>query len=61
VADTVKNRPYRRFSDYRAFVESHDVTIPRRYGARFLVVPSSFRVDGAERLHADRRYALYRL
>jgi hypothetical protein len=61
VADTDKNRPYRRVSDYRAFVDSHDISIPRRYGARFLVVPSTFRIAGAERIHADRRYALYRL
>jgi hypothetical protein len=61
VADTDKNRPYRRVADYRAFLESHDTSIPRRYGAQFLVVPSTFRIDGAERLHTDRRYALYRL
>jgi hypothetical protein len=61
VADTDKNRPYRRVADYRAFFESHDASIPRRYGARFLVVPSMFRIDGAVRLHTDRRYALYRL
>ena len=61
MADTDKNRPYRRVADYRAFLESHDASIPRRYGAQFLVVPSMFQVDGAERLHTDRRYALYRL
>jgi hypothetical protein len=61
VADTKKNRPYRRVADYRAFVRSHDIAIPIRYGADYLVVPRMFSIDGAQRLHTDERYALYRL
>jgi Family of unknown function (DUF6541) len=61
VADTTKNRPYARRLDVQRFFETHDLAIPRRYGAGYLVVPPSFPADGLQRLYGDRRYVLYRL
>ncbi len=61
VADTRKNRPYKRRADVEAFFATRDLAIPRRYGAEYLVVPRTFPAGGLERLFADERYALYRL
>ena len=38
VADTTQNRPYERRKDVIAFYRSGDLGIPRRYGARWLVI-----------------------
>ncbi len=61
VADTRKNRPYKRRADVLRFFATRDLAIPRRYGAEYLVVPRTFPAGRLERLYADRRYALYRL
>ncbi len=63
VADTKANRPYERREDARAFFRTGDLSIPRRYGATWLVVDrgrSKLRLD-LRRVYADRTYALYRL
>ena len=38
VADTAENRPYERARDARKFVATGDLSIPRAYGAEYLVV-----------------------
>ena len=63
VANTTKNRPYERRADVLAFGRSHDLAIPRRYGATWIVLdrtrmPFDLRL---RRVYADRRYELYRL
>ena len=63
VADTKANHPYRRRDDARAFFRTGDLSIPRRYGARWLVVD---RARSTLKLHLpqvymDDRYVLYRL
>ena len=63
VADTVDNRPYRRQRDVNAFLITGDLAIPRRYGARYVVIDRS-RFDTAVRgraLYRDRRFVLYRI
>lgn len=63
VADTDDNRPYERARDVRRFLRTGDLSIPRRYGAGWLVVDREhFRVRLNRRpLHRDDRYSLYRL
>ncbi len=63
VADSDENRPYARARDGRAFLATGDLSIPRRYGAEYLVVDRarlrrSFRL---QELYRDQRFALYRL
>ena len=63
VADTVENRPYERRDDFRRFARSGDLTVPREYGAEWLVVDTS-RFDVRPSLAVafrDERWALYRL
>jgi hypothetical protein len=64
VADTDENRPYERRQDVIAFFASGDLTIPRRYGAEYLIVDGQrfgeVRPD-LPVVHEDERYTLYRL
>jgi hypothetical protein len=63
VADTTTNRPYVRRDDVLAFRRTHDLAIPRRYGAGWIVLDRSrwpFELP-LTRVYADARYALYRL
>jgi hypothetical protein len=61
VADTEANRPYRRRLDVIRFFRTRDVSILRRYEARWLVVDKRrFHVRPRWRLvYGDARYALY--
>jgi hypothetical protein len=63
VADTHANRPYARRRDVIMFLRTGDLTIPRRYGASWLVVDRSrpHAKVGARAVYRDRRYAVYRL
>jgi hypothetical protein len=63
VADTIRNRPYERRKDVIAFFRTGDVSIPRRYGAEWIVI-NTRRFDRPLRLtkaYEDDRFALYRL
>ena len=63
VADTDANRPYERRKDVIAFLQSGDLSIPRRYGAGWLVVDRK-RHDVEVPLtpvYSDSRYSLFRL
>jgi hypothetical protein len=63
VADTEENRPYQRREDVNAFLVSGDLAIPRRYGARFVVIDRSrfdTRPAGRE-LYRDGHFVLYRI
>jgi hypothetical protein len=63
VADTTENRPYERRGDVQRFFRTGSLAIPRRYGARWLVVDRA-RFDLALRLptaYGDARYVLQRL
>jgi hypothetical protein len=63
VADTDENRPYERARDVRRFLRTGDLEIPRRYGAKWLVVDGEhYRVRVKLRpVYRDGRYSLYRL
>ena len=63
VADTEKNRPYERARDARRFARTGDLSIPRAYGAHYVVVD---RRRGEPKLdlpvvYADDRFTLYRM
>ncbi len=63
VADTKANHPYQRRDDARAFLRTGDVSIPRRYGATWIVLDrqrSKLKLD-LPRAYADSVYVLYRL
>jgi hypothetical protein len=63
VADTDENRPYERRDDVRAFFRTGDLSVPRRYGADWLVVDHR-RFDVRPALPVvfrDGRFAVYRL
>jgi hypothetical protein len=63
VADTAENRPYERARDARRFLRTGDLSIPRRYGARYVVV-DGLRTDlELERpvVYEDERFTVYRL
>ena len=63
VADTEDNRPYERRDDVNEFLVSGDVAIPRRYGARYVVIGRrrfDTRPRGRE-LYKDDRFVLYRV
>ena len=63
VADTKANRPYERREDAKQFFRTGDLTIPRRYGATWLVIKtarSKLRPD-LPKAYADKDYVLYRL
>jgi hypothetical protein len=63
VADTEENRPYERAEDARRFLRTGDLSIPRGYGAGYLVVDRSRtgRTFRLPELYRDDRYALYEL
>jgi hypothetical protein len=63
VADTDENRPYARRRDVLRFLRTGDLEIPRRYGARWLVVDRrrSLLRPAQPVVYADDRYLLYRL
>jgi hypothetical protein len=64
VADTKDNRPRARLRDaFRFYTDGGDLAIPRRYGARWILVDRRrhrLTLD-LPRAYADRRYVLYRL
>jgi hypothetical protein len=63
VADTEENRPFERRRDFRRFARTGDLSIPRSYGAAWLVLDRS-RFDLRPQLPAtyrDDRWTLYRL
>jgi hypothetical protein len=64
VAVTKKNRPKQRLRDaYRFYAHGGDLSIPRSYGARWIIVDHKrhrLTLD-LPRVYADRRYVLYRL
>ena len=64
VADTKANHPYARRDDANRFLATGDLAIPRRYGARWIVVDRlrrpAPRLD-LPRVYSDSSYALYRL
>jgi hypothetical protein len=64
VAVTKKNRPKQRLRDvYRFYAHGGDLSIPRYYGARWIIVDHKrhrLMLD-LPRAYADRRYVLYRL
>ena len=63
VADTEDNRPYARRRDVVRFLRTGDLSIPRSYGAGWLVVDRerSLLRPALPVLYADDRYLLYRL
>jgi hypothetical protein len=64
VAVTKKNRPKQRLRDaYRFYAHGGDLSIPRAYGARWIIVDlERHRLTlHLPRAYADRRYVLYRL
>ncbi|HEU5212891.1 MAG TPA: hypothetical protein VFU10_08995 [Gaiellaceae bacterium] len=63
VADTTENRPYERYDDSVEFLNTGDLSIPRRYGAEWIVInrhrnrtPMTIRP-----VWHDGKYFLYRL
>jgi hypothetical protein len=63
VANTTANRPYVRRQAAMQFLMSGDLTIPRRYGAGWLVIDKR-RFDlrlPLRAVYSDGRYSLYRL
>jgi hypothetical protein len=64
VAVTKENRPKQRLRDaYRFYAHGGDLSIPRSYGARWIIVDHKrhrLTLD-LPRAYADRRYVLYRL
>ena len=63
VADTKANHPYARRADARAFLQTGNLAIPRRYGATWLVLDrqrSRLKLN-LPQVYADPRYVLYRL
>lgn len=64
VADTVANRPRERVEEFRRFVRTGDLAIPRDCGATWLVVDRTRFADVAPDLpvaYRDARWLLYRL
>ena len=63
VADTEENRPYERARDARRFLRTGDLSIPRSYGAGYVVV-DRLRTDlelDLTTVYADERFTLYGL
>ena len=63
VADTDENRPYERASDARRFFRTGDLSIPRGYGADYVVVDglrSDLELD-LPVAYTDDRFTVYRL
>ncbi|MCS7007015.1 MAG: hypothetical protein NZL88_05620, partial [Gaiellaceae bacterium] len=63
VADTEANRPYERARDFRRFLRTGDLRIPRSYGAAYLVADRRLGERGLDLpvLYRDERFTLYRL
>jgi Family of unknown function (DUF6541) len=63
VADTKANRPYARRDDAKRFFRTGDLSIPRRYGATWLVIKTarSKLMPDLPKAYQDSRYVLYRL
>jgi hypothetical protein len=63
VADTTANHPYRRQREVDRFLETGNLSIPRRYGAEWLVIDKSARhpLLPLTPVYRDSRYALFRL
>jgi hypothetical protein len=63
VADTVQNRPYQRVKTVVEFFRTGDLSIPRRYGAEWIVI-NQRRFDlplDLPKAYEDGRFVLYRL
>ena len=62
VADTKSNHPKKRRRDLNRFVRTHDLSIPRSYGAGWLVLTRGETVGpGARLVYRDARFRVYRL
>jgi hypothetical protein len=62
VADTKANRPGARRKDLIRFLRTHDLAIPRSYGAGWLVLRGRERVgSGPHLVYRDARFRVYRL
>jgi hypothetical protein len=63
VADTTKNRPYQRRDDVIEFGRTHDLAIPQRYHAGWIILDRTrWQFDLAlAPAYKDARYTLYRL
>jgi hypothetical protein len=62
VADTAKNRPYVRARDARRFLATGDLSIPREYGAKYVVLDRlrTRRTLDLPVVYRDDRFTLYR-
>ena len=63
VADTEKNSPYERASDARRFLRTGDLSIPRGYGAEYVVLDRlrTKLVLDLPVVYRDDRFVVYRL
>jgi hypothetical protein len=62
VANTTANNPKKRRRDLNRFLRTHDLAIPRSYGAGWLVVTRGEIVGpGARLVYRDARFRVYRL
>ena len=63
VADTTENRPYRRYDDAVEFLKTGDLSIPRRYGAEWIVINRNRFLTPMpiKPVWQDATYSLYRL
>ena len=63
VADTEKNSPYERASDARRFLRTGDLSIPRGYGADYVVLDRlrTKLVLELPVVYRDERFVVYRL
>lgn len=63
VADTDDNRPYERQRDARRFLRAGNLAIPRRYGARYVLLDRRRGVPdvGGTIVYSDARYRLSQL
>jgi hypothetical protein len=63
VADTEKNVPYERAADARRFLRTGDLSIPRGYGAEFIVLDRlrTHLVLDLPVVYRDERFVVYRL
>jgi hypothetical protein len=63
VADTEKNSPYERARDARRFLRTGDLSIPRGYGAEYIVLDrlrTTLELD-LPVVYEDDRFVVYRL
>jgi hypothetical protein len=58
VADTTANRRQERIRDLRRFLRTGDVSIPRSYGARYVVLRADERVSVGDIYYADGEFTL---